>query len=816
MGSFAYVLMFAMALFFLGMPVVALFALAKALGLRRRVEELERLTSLRAGRAADLAKRIERLERGTVPEAPPPPEPRPQVRAPAPAAPPARPPERVVESPEAVPLENFLGERILPRLGVVVLVLGMALFLWYSYANLGPEGRLALAGATGAAMVAGGAFLRRNLRTELAGSCLIAGGWAVLYATAFASHFVPASRIVAEPLHGFLILLAVAAAALVHALRYRNEMIAGLAYLLIFTTLFLSPDPGPSAWMAMGLSGAGLVALAWRERWIGLCALGAAVLYAAEVFWLRQTPRGDLLPASILMLSLWGMWNLPDFFHRPADSASKGVHGALVVLNFVGLLVMCTLVHRWFDLPRTGDLRLALGSLYAVKAVLGRAHAWRPAHWADLAFAALLVGHGAHERFDGLGPAFAWLLIAAALFAWGVWKKDPIPRLLGGVAAGVTLLRIWVVDFNFGLSFSLGPWTLDSILFPALAAAAYFYIHSLVTARLGRRGFAGDFERSLVVPLAHLGALAFGLAIWNIPPSISVAAFFAVFGVALAALGGRLRADPLRVQGLVFLSIAAYFVATVNLTAAGEVLGISKRLAATIPVLAAWLYVGEREKEFRPFFASLLIAGLLALLAFERKALEAPVLWAVAGGLWIFWSRVAERPLAYLLGSLGLAGAVVLFGAAPVLRVPVIEAYGPVPSGIILLGILAAVHVASRIRFPAGFPTAARDLVAAAMAVGGFVLLAREMSGTWLTWSWAMLGFVLAGYGFLLKDRVCRWSSLILLGVCVGKVVLFDLPTFEMPVKIATLLTLGTVMVLLSLAYARHRRRIVDYLTREA
>lgn len=810
MGSTAYVLLFAMALFFLGIPVVALFALAKALGLQRRVEDLERLSSLRASRTADVAPRV---------AAPPPPVPVPTGLIPVPRAPrptPPRPRPPVAERPETVPLENFLGERILPRLGVVVLVLGMALFLWYSYVNLGPGGRVALAGITGAAMVAGGVYLRRNIQTELAGSCLIAGGWAVLYASAFASHFVSASRIVDQPLHGFLILLAVASAALVHALRYRNQMIAGLAYLLVFTTLFLSPDPGPAAWMAMGLAGAGLVALAWRERWIGLCAVGAAVLYAAEIFWLRQTPRGDLVPASILMLSLWAMWNLPDFFHRPADDVSKGVHGALVILNFVGLLVMCGLIHRWFDIPRTGDLRLALGSLYAVKAVLGRAHAWRPAHLADLAFAALLIGHGAHERFGGLGPGFAWLLIAAGLFAWGVWKKDPIPRLFGGLAAAVSLLRIWAVDVNLGLSFSLGPWTLNAVLFPALAAAAYFYIHSIVTGWLSRRGLAEDFEKSLVLPLAHLGALAFGLAIWNIPPSISVGAFFAVIGMALAVLGGRLRAEPLRAQGLVFLGIAGYFVASVNLTAAGEVLGISRRLAATIPVLAAWLYVGEREKEFRPVFASLLFAGFLALLAFERRALEAPVLWAVASGLWILWSRFGNRLLEYVLGSLGLAGAVVLFAAVPVLRVPIIGEYGPVPSGIILLGILAAVHVTSRIRFPEGFPTAARDLVAAAMAVGGFVLLAREMSGTWLTWSWAMLGFVLAAYGFLMKDRVCRWSSLILLGICVGKVVLFDLPNFEMPVKIATLLTLGTVMVLLSLVYARHRRRIVDYLTRDA
>ena len=86
------------------------------------------------------------------------------------------------------------------------------------------------------------------------------------------------------------------------------------------------------------------------------------------------------------------------------------------------------------------------------------------------------------------------------------------------------------------------------------------------------------------------------------------------------------------------------------------------------------------------------------------------------------------------------------------------------------------------------------------------------MTGTWLTGSWAILGFTLAAYGFLVRDRVSRWSSLLVLAVCAGKVVIFDLARFDMPVKIATLITLGGVMVALSYVYARHHRRIAVYL----
>src|SRR5688572_33121079 len=105
------------------------------------------------------------------------------------------------------------------------------------------------------------------------------------------------------------------------------------------------------------------------------------------------------------------------------------------------------------------------------------------------------------------------------------------------------------------------------------------------------------------------------------------------------------------------------------------------------------------------------------------------------------------------------------------------------------MALFVAVHLASRREGSSGIPATARDGFAAALAVVGFVLLDREMSGTWLTGSWAILGFALAAYGFLVRDRVSRWSSLLVLGVCVGKVVIFDMAQFEMPVKIATLLT---------------------------
>jgi hypothetical protein len=249
-------------------------------------------------------------------------------------------------------------------------------------------------------------------------------------------------------------------------------------------------------------------------------------------------------------------------------------------------------------------------------------------------------------------------------------------------------------------------------------------------------------------------------------------------------------------------------------------MGVSRRLASTIPILAGWLYARERSipeediaEGVRVGFGVMLFAGLMALLAFELGVSATPVAWAAATGIWALWGRLAGRSLEFVIAGLGAAATVLMYCVASPLTVPGLGWEGPVYSGALILAIFAAIHVTSAKAALAKWPSVARDVVASMMAVAGFALLAREMSGTWLTWSWAILGFVLAGYGFAVKDRVCRWASLLVLAVCVGKVAVFDLATFSMPVKIATLLTLGAVMVALSLVYARHHRTIVGYLS---
>src|SRR5262249_15067858 len=133
--------------------------------------------------------------------------------------------------------EAIVGGTWLNKLGVFVLVIGIALFLGYSFTQMGPAGRVAIGLAVSFAMLGGGVVLERRERYMTFARGLLGGGWAALYFTTYAMHAVNAAKVIDSNLLAVLLLLAVAAGMIAHSLRYRSQTVTGLAYFLAFATL---------------------------------------------------------------------------------------------------------------------------------------------------------------------------------------------------------------------------------------------------------------------------------------------------------------------------------------------------------------------------------------------------------------------------------------------------------------------------------------------------------------------------------------------------------------------------------------------------
>ena len=184
-------------------------------------------------------------------------------------------------------LEEALGANWLNKIGIVILVFGVAFFLAYQLRQVGPAGKVVVGALVSAALLGGGIFLERKKGYAIIGRAGIGGGWALAFFTAYAVYHVPAARIFTSQTPSLLLMLAVAAAMVLHTLRYRSQVVTGLAFLLAFSTLTISQVTVYSL-VAGAILALGLVVIVGCMQWFELETFGIAAAYLNHWWWLRR------------------------------------------------------------------------------------------------------------------------------------------------------------------------------------------------------------------------------------------------------------------------------------------------------------------------------------------------------------------------------------------------------------------------------------------------------------------------------------------------------------------------------------------------
>lgn len=385
--------------------------------------------------------------------------------------------------------EMRLGTFWLVRIGIVMLLTGLAFFANYAYhhiiGKLGPAGKISLLYlASGLLLAAGAWWQRRAARESLKNyaQVLFAGGLAAVYFTTYVAHHIPSLRVIESSLLDGTLLLAWAGLILWIADRRKSEVMALFAIGLAFYSSVITRVGEFTLYSNLILTIAA-VAFLVRNRWAGLSFASLATSYAGYTFWrfLHEdgwhwaTPDENLWLGAGFLASYWLVFTTATFLSK-SDKLSGQSRAAFLTLNngafFTLFLLTMLQVHTG------GFWKFSLGyglALLAMAFLAQRLLSEEPlAKNSYLTQGLLLVTLGFISKFSGLQLSLVLGVESVVLFVLGSQRLSLVLKFFAYAAA--ILASGWCV-LNLRQFDSQGLWTGAGL--GALLAFNAFWAHRL-------------------------------------------------------------------------------------------------------------------------------------------------------------------------------------------------------------------------------------------------------------------------------------------------------------------------------------------------
>jgi len=336
--------------------------------------------------------------------------------------------------------EAMVGGSWLNKVGVLVLVMGIALLLAYEFARVGPAGRVAIGMGVSLTLLIGGVLIERRPVYAIFARGLIGGGWAALYFTTYATHAVAATKVIENAFLATGLLLVVALGMILHSLRYRSQTVSGLAYFIAFATLAIG-ESTPFSVLALIPLSASLLVLAYRFEWTKMAVFGLVATYATCAS--RPDTGAPLASIQALFGTYWLLFEVFDLLRLRRRISGFSIESLILPLNSFGFLGL-SLVKWQRSAPEHLYVALAAGALLYLLSALIRVRL-APAGFRETGDIFKWMAAGGYE-----GP----ITVSAVLAACGIFQKatgmwinlglliEGEFLLLAGVVFGQTYLRL--------------------------------------------------------------------------------------------------------------------------------------------------------------------------------------------------------------------------------------------------------------------------------------------------------------------------------------------------------------------------------------
>ena len=547
--------------------------------------------------------------------------------------------------------ETVVGTNWLNKLGVTILVIGIALFLAYQLPELGPAGKVAAGYAVSAFMLGLGVIFERREQLRMLARAGIAGGWAIVYFTTYAMYHVPAAHVVSSEPVDLALLLVVAAAMVTHTLRYRSQVVTGLTFLLAFATVNISRGSAYSL-IASAILAVGLAAISRRRHWFEMEIVGMAAVYLNHYLWLRpiiEPMHGDIhtfpgyAASAALLTGYWLIFRASYVLRSVAGRREELVSTLAAVLNAV--LFVGVMGYQSVHPERAFEFFLAVGT---VELVLGQLPVTRRRRTAFVVLTTLgscLLVAAFPARYSGAALSVSWLAEAEALLLVGVLLREIVFRRLGMLA----VLLVWIQMLGDEAATVLGERIYGVRLTgqPGLGiffgiAAVALYLNAYWIPRRWPDVVQDNPDRLCFQWLPHMAGMLLFIGAWIACPSAWTAVAWSSLGLALTFAGRRWQLTEISLDGVIGAAAAATRVLIVNLAAGDAYSGVAwltERLL-TISLVSVQFYLLSRwagvprmisAERIAPAY-SWVASAFVALLAwYELRPVGVALGWTLLG-----------------------------------------------------------------------------------------------------------------------------------------------------------------------------------------
>jgi hypothetical protein len=710
-----------------------------------------------------------------------------------------------------LPFEELLGMNLFAKIGIILLVLGLALLGRVALISMGPGARVALTYAAAAAMLGGGIWFEGRERYRIIGRAGIGGGWATLFFTTYAMYHVPPMTVMTSNTLNCVLMLLVAIAMVAHTLRYKSQVVTGLAFLLAFSTVALSQDSVYALGAGVILAAA-IVAIILRMHWYELEVFGILASYANHFYWLyRLFPDGvaghafpQFWPSAIILIFYWMIFRISYVVRRIRIPRDEKISTVAALLNTMLLGAVMKFQSTRPELAFYGILAIGAAEFSFGQLPITRRR--RPAFILLTVIGTLLFFAAFPFKFSGNSIALFWMITAEVLLIAGISQKEILFRRLGLLAGLVTgVLVVYeasdIIDFR---QHSDLPRIQDGILL--LTCSALFYLNALLIRRKWRPLFE-SIEGPLTTLQSYIGCITAFLGVWCIFTGDWTAIGWAAL-MAGAIFGKRYLGDNhLLAQGSLLL-VPVWFTSVMVNCHLSDVYPhhVILRLV-TIPILALMLY-----------------GTAWALSGFDdiRLQIRIPILWAGSSLLVLLaWCDVAPAWVAPVWMALAVAFSLIargmklrdfayqghLLSVAVCAQLVAVNLYAQSPRERYLpfLGCAAAFYAISRFctlrDAPYRRPAAWVHTWAATALIAG--LAWNESPQLWLASIWAAIALALAVIDRIFEVEEFPYQAHVLALLAVLRAVTLNLYTEDQWHGVD--LRLITVSILIAVLYALAR-----------